>query len=51
MIAVIFEVTPFVGERHRYLDLAGELRAKLEAMDGFFSVVRLELLTVVVKFL
>lgn len=46
MIAVIFEVTPFVGERHRYLDLAGDLRAKLEAMDGFISVERFESLTV-----
>ncbi len=46
MIAVIFEVTPFVGERHRYLDLAGELRAKLEMMDGFISVERFESLTV-----
>lgn len=46
MIAVIFEVTPFLGERHRYLDLAGDLRAKLEGMDGFISVERFESLTV-----
>lgn len=46
MIAVIFEVTPYLGERHRYLDLAGELRAKLETMDGFISVERFESLTV-----
>jgi len=26
MIAVIFEVVPYMGERHKYLDLAGELR-------------------------
>ena len=26
MIAVIFEVLPYMGERHRYLDLAGDLR-------------------------
>lgn len=45
MIAVIFEVTPFVGERHRYLDLAGDLRAKLEGMDGFISVERFESLS------
>jgi len=45
MIAVIFEVTPHVGERHRYLDLAGDLRAKLETMDGFISVERFESLT------
>ncbi|MGQ2969327.1 MAG: antibiotic biosynthesis monooxygenase family protein [Allorhizobium sp.] len=45
MIAVIFEVIPFIGERHRYLDLAGELRDHLEAMDGFLSVERFESLT------
>lgn len=45
MIAVIFEVTPFSGERHRYLDLAGDLRAKLEAVDGFLSVERFESLS------
>jgi len=45
MIAVIFEVIPFTGERHRYLDLAGELRAHLEATDGFISVERFESLT------
>lgn len=45
MIAVIFEVIPFVGERHRYLDLAGELRAHLESVDGFVSVERFESLT------
>lgn len=45
MIAVIFEVTPFLGERHRYLDLAGDLRAHLEATDGFISVERFESLT------
>ncbi|MDQ0422885.1 heme-degrading monooxygenase HmoA [Peteryoungia aggregata LMG 23059] len=45
MIAVIFEVIPFTGERHRYLDLAGDLRAHLEATDGFLSVERFESLT------
>lgn len=45
MIAVIFEVVPFVGERHRYLDLVGEMRAQLEAADGFLSVERFESLT------
>ncbi|WP_159947092.1 antibiotic biosynthesis monooxygenase [Rhizobium sp. 18065] len=45
MIAVIFEVTPFLGERHRYLDLAGDLRCKLEKIDGFISVERFESLT------
>jgi heme-degrading monooxygenase HmoA len=45
VIAVIFEVIPFIGERHRYLDLAGELRDHLETMDGFLSVERFESLT------
>src|SRR3546814_20474596 len=45
MIAVIFEVVPFMGERHRYLDLAGELRSELEKIDGFISIERFESLT------
>lgn len=45
MIAVIFEVVPYMGERHKYLDLAGELRAKLETIDGFISIERFESLT------
>ncbi|MBB3659561.1 heme-degrading monooxygenase HmoA [Rhizobium sp. BK650] len=45
MIAVIFEVIPYVGERHRYLDLAGELRSELEKIDGFISIERFESLT------
>jgi heme-degrading monooxygenase HmoA len=45
MIAVIFEVVPYMGERHRYLDLAGSLRAELEQIDGFISIERFESLT------
>jgi heme-degrading monooxygenase HmoA len=45
MIAVIFEVVPYMGERHRYLDLAGELRSELEKIDGFISIERFESLT------
>ncbi|MBZ9789478.1 antibiotic biosynthesis monooxygenase [Rhizobium sp. 3T7] len=45
MIAVIFEVLPFMGERHTYLDLAGELRGELEMIDGFISIERFESLT------
>lgn len=45
MIAVIFEVVPYLGERHHYLDLAGELRAELETIDGFISIERFESLT------
>jgi len=40
MIAVIFEVWPVEGRTQTYLDLAGELRRELEAMDGFMSVKR-----------
>lgn len=45
MIAVIFEVVPYMGERHRYLDLAGALRSELEQIDGFISIERFESLT------
>jgi heme-degrading monooxygenase HmoA len=45
MIAVIFEVVPYLGERHRYLDLAGDLRVELEKIDGFISIERFESLT------
>lgn len=45
MIAVIFEVIPYMGERHRYLDLAGDLRSELEKIDGFISIERFESLT------
>lgn len=42
MIAVIFEVWPAEGQKQAYLDLAGELRKELEAVDGFISVERFE---------
>ena len=45
MIAVIFEVTPAEGQRGRYLELAAQLRPRLEAIDGFVSVERFESLT------
>lgn len=45
MIAVIFEVTPFLGERGTYLDLAGRLRSRLERTDGFISIERFESLS------
>ncbi|AJD40394.1 antibiotic biosynthesis monooxygenase [Rhizobium sp. SEMIA 4085] len=45
MIAVIFEVVPYMGERHKYLDLASDLRAELEKIDGFISIERFESLT------
>jgi heme-degrading monooxygenase HmoA len=40
MIAVIFEVWPKEERREQYFDLARELRAELEAIDGFISVER-----------
>ncbi len=45
MIAVIFEVVPYLGERHHYLDLAADLRPELERIDGFISIERFESLT------
>jgi heme-degrading monooxygenase HmoA len=43
MIAVIFEVWP--ADRDAYLDIAADLRARLEQIDGFLSVERFESLT------
>ena len=45
MIAVIFEVWPGAGKAGAYLDLAGELRAQLDTIDGFLSIERFESLT------
>jgi heme-degrading monooxygenase HmoA len=45
MIAVIFEVWPKTERREQYLAIAAELRARLEAIDGFVSVERFESLT------
>jgi heme-degrading monooxygenase HmoA len=38
MIAVIFEVWPTSGRKEAYLDIAAELRPRLEKIDGFISV-------------
>lgn len=43
MIAVIFEVWP--AEPERYLDIAANLHAQLEKIDGFVSVERFTSLT------
>ena len=51
MIAVIFEVMPAPGRADRYFELAGQLRAELERIDGFISVERFESLTQPGKFL
>lgn len=45
MIAVIFEVHPREGHAERYFELAAQLRAELEKIDGFLSVERFESLT------
>ena len=45
MIAVIFEVHPREGHADRYFELAAQLRAELEKIDGFISVERFESLT------
>ena len=37
MFAVIFEVEPREDGRDAYLELAGQLKPKLEAMDGFIA--------------
>ena len=42
MIAVIFEVVPHADQRQAYLDTAANLRAQLEAIDGFVSIERFE---------
>ncbi|OJF98740.1 antibiotic biosynthesis monooxygenase family protein [Pararhizobium antarcticum] len=42
MIAVIFEVTPVYGRRNTYLQLAAQLHAHLERIDGFLSIERFE---------
>lgn len=51
MIAVIFEVVPKPGQVARYLEIAAELKTRLEAIDGFISVERFESLTQKGKYL
>lgn len=45
MIGIIFEVWPKDGHREAYLEMAGEMRALLEELDGFISVERFQSLT------
>ena len=45
MIAVIFEVVPAPGRAERYLELASQLRPRLEEIDGFISIERFRSLT------
>lgn len=42
MIAVIFEVWPAEGKVDEYLEVAHELRAELDRIDGFISIERFE---------
>ena len=42
MIAAIFELDPRPGAAPRYFELAAELKAELESIDGFISVERFE---------
>ena len=42
MIVVVFQVTMREGRAQDYLDLAAELRAEVEQIDGFISVERFE---------
>jgi heme-degrading monooxygenase HmoA len=51
MITVIFEVQPHPDQASRYFELAAQLRAELETIDGFISVERFGSLTTPGKFL
>lgn len=42
MIAVIFEVTADPARSERYFELAAELRAQLDEVDGFISIERFQ---------
>lgn len=45
MIAVIFEASVSAAGRARYLDLAAELRPRLDGIDGFISIERFQSLS------
>ena len=45
MIAVIFEGEPAPGRQQAYLDIAAELKPRLEEIDGFISIERFESLS------
>jgi len=51
MIAIIFEVIPADGRLSTYLDIAKDLRADLETVDGFISVERFQSLADPKKYL
>ena len=45
MIAVLFEVTLHPDQHTTYLDLAAQLRAELDTMEGFVSIERFQSLS------
>jgi len=45
MIAVIFEVEPFLEHSQQYMDIAASLRSQLETIEGFISIERFQSLT------
>lgn len=51
MIAVIFELEPREGKLQPYLDIAADLKPRLEQIDGFVSVERFQSLTTPGKYL
>ena len=51
MIAVIFEVTPALGQRDAYLSTAAALKRDLQRIDGFLSIERFESLSLPGKIL
>ena len=45
MIAVIFEVKPHSDKKDAYLEVAAQMRAEIEKIDGFISVERFQSIT------
>ena len=45
MIAVIFEVEPYLGQRQAYFDLVSAMRPLLDTINGFISIERFQSLT------
>jgi heme-degrading monooxygenase HmoA len=45
MIAVIFEVEPHAAHRDDYFRIAGDLRPRLDEIDGFISIERFQSLS------
>jgi len=45
MIAVIFEVLPHPDRKQTYLDIAAQLRPRLDEIDGFLSIERFQSLS------